>query len=93
MKEESGKPVLNLYFLSIQAIQRVERESGEIIITEAEHEISASYAVSIEDACRKGLRKAKKRWSPKDGWSHSIRAAEFDLSGKLIKESDVRFVE
>lgn len=91
--EENEKPILDLYFCSVQAVKYLRLQTGETVIAEAEHEVTASYAVSIEDAAKKAFKKAKKKWSLKDGWSHSVYAAQFDLSGKFFKESDVNFVE
>lgn len=92
-KRDETKPVLDLYFMSIQGIKRERRESGEIAIVNSEHRITACYAVSIEKAGRVGFRRARKEWPPKDGWSHSVATAQFDLSGKFIDESSVRLVK
>jgi|GEM_PF-4722931 len=94
MNIENEKPIiLDLYFSSIQAVKYIQLETGETVITEAEHEVTASYAVSIEDAIKKAFKKAKKKWSPKDGWSHSVFSAQFDLSGELIKKDRVQIIE
>lgn len=92
-KINDAKSVIDLFFMSIQGVKRERRESGEIEIVNSEHQITACYATTIENASKIGFRRARKQWPSKDGWSHSVAAAQFDLSGKFIDESRVRLVD
>jgi hypothetical protein len=89
---EKSERLLELFFLSIQGVQRQGRTMEEAAIVDVEHQLSACYATSMESASKVGFKKARKLWPSKSGWTHSVCVAQFDLSGKLIDVNKVRLV-